>query len=444
MLERKAYEHLLKWKKERNEQKIKEALSIRGARQVGKTSLVQEFGNKEYKTFIEINFANTPSLKDLFNGDLSVESIYQKIKLSFLDNNFVPGDTLIFLDEIQKCSKARTAIKLMSTDFRYDLITSGSLLGLAYGMDDDKEVTEPDLLPVGSERIYNLNSLDFEEFLWALSFDKNNTQLLYKLFKEKKKVDQSIIDKFEDLFRQYMTIGGMPEVVQNFAINRDFSNAFSILDRIISDYRDDIATHAKGAEKIKVRRCFDSLPIQLAKEFKKFQYSKVESGQTSKKYGDSVKWLEDSQIVLLCHNVHEPFIPLKGNELENEYKMYFHDTGLLVSMYGNETRKALLFNTLKGNVKGGIYENAICEVLHKMNNNLNYFHPDDNHELEFIIEKNGEVIPIEVKSNNGASVTLNNFIDKYNPSVAYKIINGNVGFNDKKMSLPHFLLPFLN
>lgn len=443
MLYRKSYDDLIKWKRERNENHISECLSIRGPRQVGKTFLVREFGHKEYKTFIEINFANSPSYKDLFDGDLSADRLYQFFKLSFSNLKFVEGNTLIFLDEIQKCSNARTALKIMASDFRYDVITSGSLLGLSYSQDDDKDISEPKLLPVGFEKIYILNSLDFEEFLLAIGVSSENINILKDYANKKEPLNSSILKKYEEIYRQYLVLGGMPEVIQNFVNYKDYRKAFEIQDRIITNYNDDIAIHAKGAEKIKVRRCFDSLPSQLGKEFKKFQYSLVESGQTSKKYGGSVKWLEDSQIVKICRNVKQPFIPLRGNEIYNEYKMYLHDTGLLLALYGLEARKGILFNTLKGNGKGGIYENAVAEILYKKGLNINYYHPSDNQEIEFIIEKDNEVLPIEVKASNGPSISLNRFIDTYKPPIAYKVINGNLGYVDKKISIPHFLLPFV-
>lgn len=442
MLKRKAYSDLLAWKNSRKENKIKEVLSIRGARQIGKTSLVESFG-VEYRTFIEINFANNPEYKEIFEDKLDKDELYTRIKLAFFKENFVEGETLIFLDEIQKCSKARTAIKVMAQDFRYDVITSGSLLGLMYNQDDDKEVDEPELLPVGFENIYNLNSLDFEEFLISQNVNEEIISKLREFYYSKKQIPDFLCNSLKKYFVDYMVLGGMPEVVQNYATYKDYKKAFKIQEKIISNYKDDIATHAKGAEKIKVRNCFNSIPSQLAKEIKKFQYSVVEKGQTSKKYGDSVQWLVDSQIVRISYNVKEPYLPLLGNAKTEQFKLYVHDTGLLLTMFGEETKLALLTNKLQGNAKGGIYENIVAQILSSNGYALYYYHPDDNHEIEFLIEKNQNAVPIEVKASNGQCVSLNNFINDFKPSLALKTIDGNIGYTSGKTTIPHFVLPFI-
>lgn len=443
MLKRKILNILLKWKEDRKSQNLKECLTILGARQVGKTYLIEKQLKKEYKTFLKINFAETPDAKEIFAGSKTKDDIFKKLTAYFSNEQMHYGDTLLFLDEIQKCGDARTAIKFMAEDFRYDVITSGSLLGLAYGDDDDDEITEPDSIPVGYERKIHMYSLDFEEFLWAMGVNDDAIGILKDYFNQLEKIPNVINEKYEQLFREFMVLGGMPEVVDNFAQYHDFARAFDIQNKILSNYEDDIAKHAKGAEKIKVKGCYDSIKRQLAKEFKKFQYSNVEKKQTAKKYGGSVKWLIDSNIVNPCYNVFEPFIPLAGNEKENEFKLYMHDTGLLCSMYGNETKKLLLSGELKGNVKGGIYENVIAESLVKKGYKLHYYHPNDNRELEFIIEKDGEVVPIEVKSTNSTTISLNDFISEFNPSIAYKIIEGNIGKINAKVTLPHYMVMFL-
>ena len=216
-----------------------------------------------------------------------------------------------------------------------------------------------------------------------------------------------------------------------------------IQNRILEVYNFDISKHAKGANKVKVKRCYDAIPKQLAKELKKFQFSTVEKGQTSKKYGDSITWLIDSSLVNASYNVHEAYIPLMANAYENQFKLYFNDTGLLCAVYGFETKRALLNNTLKGNAKGGIYENVISESLVKNGYKLYYYKPNDNRELEFIIEKNGQVIPIEVKAGNTSTVSLNGFIEDYTPEIAYKLVNGNIGFSDGKLTLPHYMVMFI-
>lgn len=212
----------------------------------------------------------------------------------------------------------------------------------------------------------------------------------------------------------------------------------------MADYQDDISKHAKGQEKIKVRQCYDSIPKQLAKEYKKFQYSVVEKGKTSKKYGGSIKWLCDSSLVNKCSNVNEAYIPLLAYEMDDQFKLYLNDTGLLLYLYGPETKLAILNNTLKGNAKGGIYENIISELLLKRGYKLYYYKTQNSSmEIEFVIEKNGEVIPIEVKAGNDSTPSLNSFINKYHSKVSYKFVNGNVGFLDGKKTLPHYMVMFI-
>lgn len=438
MLVRKAYQNLLEWKKNHD----KDCLMVKGARQVGKTYLIREFGKAEYQSFVEINFIKSPDLKQIFEGSLDADSIYKRMS-AFIDNIvLIPGNTLIFLDEIQSCGKARTALKFLAEDGRFDIITSGSLLGLTYGEDGDPNTEEPESVPTGYESFLTLRSLDFEEFLWAEGYE-NAIPYLKELFEKQEKVPDAINKKYETLFREFMAVGGMPEVVDDYCKNHDFNRVYEIQTKILENYRFDISKHAKGAEKTNVRKCYDAVPKQLAKEITKFQYSTVEKGQTSKKYGGSVQWLKDSNIVNPCYNVREPYLPLSANANENQFKLYINDTGLLLAMYGFQTKKALLENTLKGNAKGGIYENVMADLLAKRGYELYYYKPDDSNELEFLLEKNGEVIPVEVKAGNTPTKSLNRFMEKYKPSIAYKIAEGNLGLNGTKLTIPHYMVMFL-
>lgn len=438
MLERKVYRDLLNWK---NNHK-KTCLMVKGARQVGKTFAIREFGRREYESFIEINFLRQKELKRIFSGDLTAENICKRMTAEISHIRLIENHTLIFLDEIQACGNARTALKFLAEDGRYDVITSGSLLGLTFGEDADPDVEEPESVPTGYEEFITMYSLDFEEYLWAEGY-KNAVGILREYFDRMEKVPEEMNRKYEELFREYMVIGGMPEVVDSFAENHDFNLAAGIQNRILENYNFDISKHAKGTEKVKVKKCYDAIPRQLAKELKKFQYSTVEKGQTSKKYGDSVTWLINSALVNAAYNVHEAYIPLLANANENQFKLYFADTGLLCAVYGFETKRALLNNTLKGNAKVGIYENVIAGTLVKNGYKLYYYKPDDNRELEFLIEKNGQAVPIEVKAGNTATVSLNGFIEKYKPETAYKLINGNVGYYEGKLSLPHYMAMFI-
>ncbi len=439
MLKRKAYGLLKEWKATHRNK----CLMVKGARQVGKTYLIREFGRREYDSFIEINFILNNGLKAVFDGDLSADVIYKRLTAEIRDIKLIPGKTLIFLDEIQNCGNARTAVKFLAEDGKYDVITSGSLLGLSYGQDDDDDVEEPESVPTGYEDFITMYSLDFEEFLWAEGYDSSAIDVLKEYYDSKSRVPDSLNSKYEELFREYIVVGGMPEAVASYARDHDFNKVASIQERIVENYRFDISKHAKGAEKNKVRACYEAIPKQLAKELKKFQYATVERGQTSKKYGGSIQWLIDSALVHACYNISEPYIPLLANAKESQFKLYINDTGLLCSIYGFETRRAILNNTLRGNAKGGIYENIIAESLIKKGYKLYYYKPDDDHEIEFLIEKNGEVIPVEVKAGNAASASLNRFIDSFSPSVSYKLINGNLGVSGIKHTLPHYMILFI-
>ena len=439
MLKRKMYDTLLAWKKEDK----KDCLLIKGARQVGKTYLVREFAKNEYASYVEINFHEQKSLKVIFEGDKSAEEIYKRLSANIPNVNLIPGKTLIFLDEIQKCADARTALKFLAEDGRYDVIASGSLLGLSYGKDADNEVEAVESIPVGYEKTVMMYSLDFEEFLWSYGYNDETVAYLKSFYESKTKVPPEIAERFEALLREYLVVGGMPEAVASFARYKDFNKVQIIQDKILASYADDISQHAKGAEKVKVRQCYDSIPRQLARENKKFKYSEVEHKATARKFGDSVQWLCDANMAHICYNTTTPILPLKAYEKSNEFKLYIQDTGLLLAMFGFATKQALLNGTLKGFAKGGIYENFVAETLVKNGYTLHYYKPNEASELEFIIEKNGEVVPIEVKAGNAATKSLDLFIESFSPTVAIKLIGGNVGIANKKLTIPHFLAMFI-
>jgi uncharacterized protein len=440
MLKRKMYQVLLDWK----QKKDKECLLIKGARQIGKTSIVEEFGETEYQSFININFLEKPSLKQIFEGDLTAEEIYKRISAHLPGTNFIEGSTLIFLDEIQKCAAARTALKFLAEDNRYDVIASGSLLGLHYGQDADEEVEEVESIPVGFERQVTMYSMDFEEFLWAYGYEQDSIDYLRSFYNKGEKVPYDINEKFESIFREYIVVGGMPEVVQVFVNSKDFNQVQAVQEKILSAYDDDISNHAKGAEKAKIRACYDSLPRQLAKENKKFKYAEVGSRGNARKYGDSITWLKDSNLVHVCYNVHEPYLPLMANAKNDEFKLYVNDSGLLMARYGMQTKLALLTKKLQGNAKGGIYENVISELLIKRGYSLYYYKTQNSSmEIEFVIEKDGGVVPIEVKAGNTATASLNNYLASFRPELAYKLIDGNIGSVDGKTTLPHYMVMFI-
>ncbi len=431
-MKRKFYDFLQEWRKN----KEKECLLVKGARQIGKTYIIEKFGKDNYENYIYLNFFENPELKAVFEGGLTSNEIFRKLSLYRPNTRIKERKTLLFLDEIQDCPNARTALKFLALDERIDVIASGSLLGISY-----KEVSS---IPVGYERQVEMYSMDFEEFLWALGFEEDSVAYVREFFDKKEKVPFQINEKMLEYLRTYMVVGGMPAVVKTFAQKKDFFQAQKEQEKILNSYREDIIKYASVSDKPKIRNCYHSIPKQLAKENTKFQYSVVEKGATARKYGSSVEWLKDANLVYCVNNVSTPLFPLVAYEKPDQYKIYLSDVGLLVGMYGYDMKAMLVNNTLKGPAKGGLYENLVCDMLVKRGYKLNYYKTEnDSQEIEFLITKDGEVVPVEVKAGNGASVSLNMFMEKYEPTTAYKLISGNVGVADKKITLPLYMAMFL-
>lgn len=432
MLKRKFYDKLLEWKN-RNDHTC---LLVKGARQIGKTFIIDLFGRENYKSYIYINFIEMPQTKDIFIGELSADEIYKRLTLVMPDVVYIQHDTLIFLDEIQECPNARTALKFLALDGRFDVVASGSLLGIS-----SKEVSS---IPVGYEEQVEMYSLDFEEFLWAMGYDAEKITVLREYFDRKEKVPNAVHDKMMSLLREYITVGGMPAVVNRFVETQHFGEVQAIQQMILDSYFDDISKYATGSEKPKVKNAYLSIPKQLAKENKKFQFSVVEKKATARKYENSIEWLRDASLVRMCYNVSAPDFPLTAYEKENQYKLYTSDIGLLTAMYGFDMKKAVIDNTLKGNVKGGIYENLILDMMSKRGYKLNYYRTDNGSvEVEFLMTKDAQVIPIEVKAGNGSTISLNTLLAKDDIPYGYKLISGNVGVNDKKIVLQLYMAMFI-
>ena len=439
MLKRKIYDFLLEWKKA----KKNECLIIKGARQVGKTYIVKKFGLDNYRNFLDVNFLLRPELKNVFSGSLDVDDLLMNFSFYFKDISFVPGETLIFLDEIQACPAARTALKSFALDNRFDVIASGSLLGLHYGQDAELEEEIPSI-PVGYEREVNMHSLDFMEFLWANGISDDQIAYLKGFLEREEAVPNEINERILRLFRIYAVVGGMPAAVSAFVETGNMNNVQIEQDKILSSYADDIARHAKGLEKQKIRSCWESIPRQLAKENRKFQYSKIEHGGSARKYASSIQWLHDASIINICSNVSIPVFPLNAYEDDSYFKVYVNDTGLLSAMYGYSMKGAIVDKTLSGTVKGAIYENLIADLLVKNGHTLFYYKKGESEqEIEFLIEKDAHIIPIEVKAKRGATYSLNQFIDRYHPGTAYKLVDGNIGREGEKLTLPHYFIMFL-
>lgn len=432
MLKRKFYDKLITWKRTKNQS----CLLVKGARQIGKTYIIDYFGKTNYTSYIYINFIETPQAKDIFSEELSADEIYKRMTLVMPEIKLREKDTLIFLDELQECPNARTALKFLAIDDRFDVVASGSLLGISY-----REVSS---IPVGYELQAEMHSLDFEEYLWAVGYDETRIALLREYFDKKEKVPESIHNTMMKHLREYITVGGMPAVVNRFVESRHFGEVWQQQQQILDSYFDDISKYAAKTEKPKVKNCFLSVPKQLAKENKKFQFSVVEKKATARKYENSIEWLRDANFVRLCYNVSTPEFPIAAYEKEGQYKMYISDIGLLVALYGFDIKKTIIDDTLKGNAKGGIYENLIADMLVKRGYRLNYYRTDNGAvEIEFLISIDANVIPIEVKAGNGATVSLNELLKRADIPYGYKLISGNVGINGKKIVLPLYMAMFL-
>ncbi len=435
MLKRKMYHTLLEWKRSH----INECLILCGARQVGKSFLVTEFGNAEYEHFIAIDFVKNPELKAIFSESLSAETIYSRMTLLIPGIRLVPGETLIFLDEIQECPAARSAFKYLAQDGRFDVIGSGSLLGIRFtGMADAPS------LPVGYERQITMHPLDFEEFLWARGYQSDAISLLKGFLDRMEAVPQAIHQAMMRYLREYAAIGGMPAVVEAFSSNADFGAAHDTQTMLHALYLDDIAKYAPANERIKARSCYLSLPAQLAKENTRFKYSVVEKRSSARKYEGSVDWICGANMALRCECVSMPEFPLASYAQADRFRLYANDIGMLMAMFDFSMKRAVVDNTLTGPMKGGLYENLIAGMLAQKNIPLRYWISQNaKQEIEFLAEEDAAVVPVEVKASRGSTASLNAMLARENIKVGYKLIDGNIGKDGKKITLPLYMAMFL-
>lgn len=429
MLRRKIYDKLLAWK---NNKGKKDAILLRGVRQCGKTYIVREFGKREYKNFIEINFIERPDMQAVFSGNLDVDNMVQQIKLSMPGCQFIPGETLLFLDEIQDVPNARTSLKFWTQDGRFDCIASGSLLGMDY----KNEVS----IPVGYERQLIMRTLDFEEFIWALGAEVNLKEMLAPYVDGAKRVPEAMHNSLNKYLQEYMVVGGLPEVVDTYIATKDFYQVHLLQEKILRDYKDDIAKYALNQDKIKAKQCFLSIPRQLSKENHKFQYSVIEKKATARKFTSSLDWLHNAGLIDFAYNVNSPWFPLKAHVKEDQFRVYLCDIGLLVAMYGYQLKIALLSDALEGPAKGGIYESLVADILAKRGEELYYYKKEDSTlEIEFILERDCKLVPVEVKARKGSTRSLNELLKMDNIERGYKLTAQNTGVVEKKITLPLYM-----
>ena len=431
MLERKIMKDLKKWKENKN----KMCLLVKGARQVGKTFIIDKFAKENYKNYIYINFDENPAYKAIFEGDLDVENLIKQISLRVPNANLIPNETLIFLDEIQNCPNARTALKFLAIDKRFDVIASGSMLGINY-----KDVAS---YPVGYVEHLEMYSLDFEEFLWANGITSKSISYIKEYFDKKEKVPTAMHERMLELFKEYIVVGGMPRAVDEFVTTHNFANVLKIQKGILEDYKDDIAKYAKDSEKAKTRACFLSIPKHLSKDYKKFRYGYVEPRATAKKFQGSLMWLYDAGIINFCYNLTIPELPLEGNARSDIFKVYMRDTGLLMAMLEDGSQEDIIDGNL-GIYKGAIYENIIADIFAKSGKKLYYFEHNSKIEIDFIIRYQKQATAVEVKSaDNTKSKSMISVIENWNVKHGIKLSTKNVGGTNEVDSIPLYMAIFL-
>ena len=432
MLKRKMEQSLLEWKNTENHK----PLIIKGCRQCGKTSSVLDFAKKNYKHVVYLNFFENPDYASAFAGPLSIDHIVMMLSaLLGKEAVFEERETVLILDEIQECPEARTALKFFRIDGRYDVIGTGSLLGVkGYGK-------EPKSIPAGSETVIDMYPFDFEEFLWANGMEEALIEMLKKNLETETPVPEALHNRMRQLLLQYTVVGGMPDAVQTFVDTKQMNEVLQIQRDIVRSYEDDMVKYAEKKDKSCIRECFLSIPKQLGKENKKFQYSVVKKGGTASKYAGSLQWIEDAGIIARCYNLSITELPLDGNAEEDVFKVYMRDCGLFVSMLEDGTQYDILQGKLYG-YKGAIFENLIADIFAKMGRRLYYFHKDSGLEVDFVVRYKGECTLVEVKATTGntkSAKTILRHPEKYHVDSAIKLGDYNVARSEQILTLPLYM-----
>jgi uncharacterized protein len=433
MLRRKIEDKLTEWKNDPNHT----PLIVKGCRQCGKTFSVLEFAKKNYKRVVYLNFYEDTKYVSAFDGSLRVDDLIVVISSLMNDKSeWKEKETVFIFDEIQDCPNARTALKFFCLDGRYDVIATGSLLGVrGYGH-------EPKSIPVGYETVIDMYPLDFEEFLWANGVSDSVIESLARSLSDETPVPAGLHEQMKDLLLKYTVVGGMPKVVQNFVDNRQLNLVLKLQKNIVDSYEDDIVKYAEKSDKGKIRDCFRSIPRQLAKENKKFQYSLIKKNATSSRFEGCIKWIEDAGIVVRCHNLSITELPLDGNAMNDVFKVYMCDTGLFVSMLEEGTQFDIISGNLLG-YKGAIFENLIADIFCKMERKLYYFRKDTGLEVDFVTRYKGECTLVEVKAASGNAKSIRTILEnpqRYNVKSAIKLGGEyNVGRTGNLLTLPLYM-----
>lgn len=413
----------------------KKPLIIKGARQIGKTKTIEEFAKRNNLSLVEINFVLNPEFRDIFDDGYKVDKILENISFKDPSLEFIPGKTLIFFDEIQKCINAATSLKSFKIDGRFDVICSRSLMGLSY-----KEIES---VSTGHKIDYTMYSMDFEEFLWALGYKEEQIESLYECMKNLSPLSETQFNVLLDRFHQYMVLGGMPEVVKLFVDQKNYSGTLALQKQIILDYEEDITKYVEGLDKSKILNVFRKIPVFLGQDNKKFRISKVAHGARNREYTGVTDWLIDAGIVNISYCLNDLALPLKGNYDSDNYRMYFMDTGLLVASLDEESSKDLRNNKNFNTYKGAIYENIVGDMLKKSGYNLYFYKNEDGtQEVEFFVRDAKNLIPIDVKATDGKVKSIKSFIEDKNfkdINFGIKLAEKNIGFENNIYTFPYFL-----
>ncbi|MDE5849577.1 MAG: ATP-binding protein [Muribaculaceae bacterium] len=417
-------------------------LVVKGVRQCGKTSSVMAFAEQNFKHIVYLDFREHPEYKKFFSPNLDVNAIIMRITAAMPDVVIEPGDTCFIFDEIQDCPKARGALKYFHLDGRFEVMSTGSLLGVnGYKSKEEMEEEQEASIPVGFEDILNMYPMDFEEWLWANGIKQMHIDYLKKCMDEVSPVEAALHDRFRELLYQYVIVGGMPEAVSVFLNTKQIGKVLAVQRRIIDEYKADMVKYAPAVDKSRIRECFESIPAQLAREYKKFTYSVVKPRSRGRDYVGSLQWIEDAGIVKRCYNTEITELPLDGNKIASEFKVYMADIGLLISMLEDGTQSSILEGDLFG-YKGAIFENLVADMLGKMGRRLYYYHKDGGVELDFLMRYNGRCVPVECKARNGNAKSMRTVLshpEKYRVESAIKLGDYNVGIKDNMLTLPLYM-----
>ena len=429
-LKRKIDSFLCDWKKNSNHN----PLIVKGARQIGKTESILHFAKQNYDNVVYINFVEEPKYKNITVDGYKPEQICKNISLLNPEVKFTKGSTLIFFDELQDFPEIATSLKFFKIQGVYDVICSGSLLGINYRKIESNSV--------GYKTDFIMHSMDFEEFLWAKGYDENIAEMMLEHIRNHTPFSTLEQEVFFSLFRDFSLLGGMPALVKSYFENGSFVGILDMQRQLVADYKEDVRKYVHGIEQTKILNVFNRIPIQLGCENKKFQISKVAPGAKNKDYWGCIEWLNDAGIISVCYCLNFPELPLKGNFDDSKYKIYFADTGLLIALLDDEVQDDLRINANMGTYKGALYENIVAEALTKSGADLFYYKRQDSTlEEDFFLRTKNNLIPIEVKSANASAKSLQTLIksEKYKDiQWGIKLVDGNVGFANNILTIPYF------